>query len=341
MYMKTSNTFAFYLILGANFLLASIFLTGCGDDPSPAQNQPAVIEESEGGLALIEREFGECDPNDIPEEDNPRFRAQEQSRYHSYAAGQQYHVVTSAFPHEFNSLEEMYPNRGSWRQSKDEIMDIVDRYIYDPQVGRAVPMLKFFDMVLMINVADRQSGDPSNSSAQRMQVYVRSNSSHFLEDWDLIKTWPISSGNPCGEKIATPTGVFKLDPSDGRFTPSYFSRQFDNVDMFETMFLYHAYQDGRQTGVAIHGTYKTSILGRRDSGGCIRLYRENSQCLFNSIIGEGNNCLGDDRNHYMGQVPSFLPRNGEAEPEYLSSGALTVSGIKVLVAIYDDKNDRL
>ncbi len=323
-------------------IYGSLFLTACSNEHDPALNEPSIIEESEGGLALIEREFGECDPNDIPSPDTPRF-SQYQQPINSYSVQNQRQVL-DYFPHQYPSLGQMYPLRGSWRQSKSEIMDIVDRRIYDPSTNSDQPLLKFFDMVVLINVADRRNGDPQNSSAQRMQILVRneSNGSNTLSDWDLIETWPISSGVPCGEKIATPTGVFKLDPRQDRFTPEYSSRQFDNVNMYETMFLFHSYQNGNNTGVAIHGTYKTSVLGRRDSGGCIRLYRENSKCLYETFAGlRSTSCLSGGKLDYRGQVPSFLSKNGEADPEYLSNGSLTVSGIKVLVAIYDDMNDRL
>ncbi|MCJ8277437.1 MAG: L,D-transpeptidase, partial [Bdellovibrionales bacterium] len=181
----------------------------------------------------------------------------------------------------------------------------------------------------------------------RMHVYVREGESNRLSDWSRIHVWPISSGLPGGlngQKIATPTGVYKFDPS--RFREDYKSAQFEFADMYESMFLYHqyAYQSGdERTGIPIHGTYLKNKLGRRDSGGCIRLAREKSQCLFYTLKGEREErCLDGGKLRYWGRVPSFLPRNAEADPEYLTrSGLLEVGGYRVLVAIFNDTEDKL
>jgi len=298
-----------------------------------------AIEESEGGLDILEREFGECPTGEEWLDDNTPEYPYNRSLQNGVSAQKQ-RQVEADFPHNYSSLSEMFPMRGSWRQSRQEVLDLVDRQVWSPELSRVVPLLHYFDMALLINVAPRASNAAANLSAQRMQVLVRKNSSNDLKDWSRIHTWPISSGIPCGKKITTFTGVFKFNPS--RFHETYASKLWDGIDMYESMFLYHNYQNGASTGVAIHGTYLTENLGRRDSGGCVRVYRENSQCLFRTITGKINEpCLAGGHTNYFGRVPSFLPTQGEADPDYLRSGQLEVDGYKVLVVLFNDENDEI
>lgn len=314
--------------------LVSLFmLTACGGFQAKPEK---IIEKTQGGQELLQMEFTECDTSKIST--NPyEYEQTRQNPSHPLVIKQS--SVEEQFPLLYSSIDKVFPLRGSWRKSKEEIFDIVYRHFWSPEQNRPVKMLGYFDMVLLINVAQRSDFSKENSSAQRMQILVRNGDSNNLDDWNRIHVWPISSGNPCGQKIETPTGVFKLDP--GRFHPEYYSILFKNVEMFETMFLYHNYQNGKATGVAIHGTYKTEKLGRRDSGGCIRLYRDNSQCLFNTLQGNIEKpCLGGGYLNYRGTVPSFMSQNGEADPDFLTD-RLEVRGYKVLVAIYNDSEDLL
>lgn len=334
-------TFIFATLLVA---IGSQFLIAC--DGSQPQHTATVIEETEGGIEFLEREFGECDESITSSDAENREFTYVHSR--SGTTSQQ-QIVEDNFPHSYGDDSNRFPFRGSWRKTKDEIMDLVDRQVWSPEKGQRVALLDYFDMVLLINVAERVGDQDGPSSTQRMQVLIRKSTSNDINDWERIRTWRISSGLPCGQKIATPTGVFKFDPyehptdpSQSRFSPRYYSRQFENADMYETMFLYHQYQSGRNTGVAIHGTYKTSHLGRRDSGGCVRLHRDNSKCLYETFTGALiDSCLPGAKNTYWGKVPSFLPKGGEADPQFLSSGHLEVDGYRVLIAIFDDKDDVL
>jgi hypothetical protein len=303
--------------------------------------QDAFIENTEGGMEVLDREFGEdyqCDEGELHDDNTPTFVYQRPAM--TGLAGQRQQEIESQFPHTFPSLGQMYPNRGTWRQTKEEVLDLVDRHIWSPEENRVVRLLHYFDMVLLMNVAPRLEGASEDLSAQRMQVLIRRNNSNNLQDWQRLHTWPISSGIPCGRRIATFTGVYKFNPQ--RMYSSYSSNLWDGVDMYESMFLYHNYRNGNPTGVAIHGTYLTERLGYRDSGGCVRLYRDNSQCLFSTITG-GNSrgCLGGGQTDYYGKVPSFLPTQGEADPEYLRSGNLEVDGYRVLIVIYNQEDDRL
>ncbi len=323
MEQKAKHLFQLTLLIAA--LVGSSLLVACGGkDTAPVA---AVIEETPGGLELLEREFGECNEDEEADFNTPQYVRPRSS-------------IVNDYPHQFSSLSELYPMRGTWRQSKTEIMDIVDRYLWSPELHRGVRLLHYFEMALLINVAPRDDSYPQNSSAQRMQVLVRDDGPDDLNQWKRIHSWPISSGTPCGKKIATFTGVYKFNPS--RIYQEYFSELFEGADMYETMFLYSQYLNGRSTGVAIHGTYKTTHLGRQDSGGCIRVHRDNSQCLYETIEGRrSERCLDGGLLNYRGRVPSFLPRYGEADPEYLRNGKLEVDGIKVLVVIFNDSEDLL
>lgn len=321
-------------------------LTACsGDDDSFTQPvvSPTVIEEAEsdGGCDILSQEFGvECDDE---AKDVTRKNYVGINTSASRASDQMHRQVQQQFPHIYSSFDKQFPLRGSWRQSKEEVMDLVDRHIWSADEQKPVELTKYFDMALLINVSPRNNLTPEGNSSQMMQVYVRNGSSNNVMDWDRIHVWPISSGLPGGAKIATFTGVYKFDPP--RMYPDYYSNQFKQARMYESMFLYHqyAYQSGSQkAGVAIHGTYINNKLGRRDSGGCIRLARENAQCLYKTLKGEiTTQCLDGGKLSYWGRVPSLLPRNGEADPEYKSNGLLEVGGYRVLVVIFNDENDKL
>lgn len=324
-------------LLGFSFLL--LLMTACESSFQAPPLLSVAIEESEGGQDILEREFSKCPTGEEWLDDNTPIHPYNRPLQNGVSAQRQ-RDVESDFPHSYKSLDEMFPLRGSWRQSRQEVLDLVDRHVWSPELGRVVPLLHYFDMALLINVAHRADDAAANLSAQRMQILVREDSSNNLEDWSRIHTWPISSGIPCGKKITTFTGVFKFNPS--RFHEKYASKLWDGVDMYESMFLYHRYQNGDSTGVAIHGTYLTENLGRRDSGGCVRVYRENSQCLFRTLTGQIDKpCLAGGHTNYFGRVPSFLPTQGEADPEYLSSGELEVNGYKVLVVLFNDENDQI
>ena len=333
----------FFIVFITVVAIGSQFLTAC--ESSTPQTEVA-IEDTLGGVDFLNREFGECDESITATDPyNQEFK------YVYQRTGEtiEQRIVEDNFPHDYSSEDKKFPLRGSWRKTKAEIMDIVNRQIHSTSVGGQVPLLHYFDMVLLINAADHDENVPENSSAQRMQVYVRNGDSNEIKNWTRSKVWRVSTGRPCGQKIATPTGVFKLDPTvdlsnpgNSRFSSNYYSRQFDDIQMYETMFMFHNYQNGALTGVAIHGTYKTSHLGRQDSGGCIRLHRKNSKCLYDTFAGNlSSTCIPGSKLDYWGQVPSLMNNGGEADPEIRSNGSMEIGGYKVLVAIFNDKEDTL
>jgi hypothetical protein len=325
----------FLLIILLSF--ASLLLISCGS-PKPSTNA-AAMEETVGGEEVFEQEFSECVATGAEVPENPMIYPQYKVNSSS-PSNQQERSIESQFPHLYSSLNHIFPERGSWRKTKAEIMDLVDRNIWSPEKNRNIKLIEYFDMVLLINASVRNNDTPSNHSAQRMQILVRNGTSNNINDWKRIHTWPISTGLPCGKKIETPTGVYKFNPS--RTYSNYYSKLFDNVQMFQTMFLYHDYQTGKQTGVAIHGTEIVEKLGRRGSGGCVRVNKPDMKCFFDTVTGNRSTpCLATSKLNFYGKVPSLLPRNGEADPQFLSSDGLEVDGFKVMIAIFDDSHDVL
>jgi lipoprotein-anchoring transpeptidase ErfK/SrfK len=85
-------------------------------------------------------------------------------------------------------------------------------------------------------------------------------------------TWRISTGRP---GYGTPAGVFHPQMLARR----WFSRKYYHSPMPHAMF-FHG-------GIAIHGTYETSWLGRAVSHGCVRLDPANAAVLFGLVQREG------------------------------------------------------
>ncbi len=141
----------------------------------------------------------------------------------------------------------------------------------------------YFDLYLYVNKAAQ------GPSAQQMFVYERLPNG----DFQLRYRWLSSTGRERQERYytTTPTGIYKLDPA--RFFPYYESREWEGVPMYNAMFLDFGYNK-RLSGIAIHGTNARRNLGRRASGGCVRLDRGNARMLYNLI-----------RSRYAGAVPKF------------------------------------
>lgn len=183
----------------------------------------------------------------------------------------------------------------------------------------------YFDLFLYVSKAE------AGPIAQHMFVYSRAADGSLA----LIHDWPVSTGRekkektPSGRKTFThtPEGSFKLDPK--RFHELWKSRAW-NADMPWTMF-FDLVENGGLSGLAIHaaGKGKISQLGRRASGGCIRLAPENAQYLFKLI-----------QKDHAGFVPMFAmdgnSTNVVGEPIRNEDGSLQLTyGYKVLLHIED------
>ncbi|MFT3808320.1 MAG: L,D-transpeptidase [Micropepsaceae bacterium] len=183
----------------------------------------------------------------------------------------------------------------------------------------------YFDLYLYVSKAE------AGPIAQHMFVYSRAADGTM----SLLYDWPVSTGRekkektPSGRKTFThtPEGSFKLDPK--RFHTLWKSRAW-NADMPWTMF-FDLVENGGMSGLAIHaaGKGKISQLGRRASGGCIRLAPENAQFLFKKIQAE-----------HAGFVPVFAmagdSTNVMGEPARNADGSLQLThGYRVLLHIED------
>jgi len=183
----------------------------------------------------------------------------------------------------------------------------------------------YFDLYIYVSKAE------AGAIAQHMFVYQRDAAGKLA----LVYDWPVSTGRekhertPSGRKTFThtPEGIFKLDSN--RFHKLWKSRAW-NADMPWTMFL-DLVEDGGMSGLAIHaaGRGKISQLGRRASGGCVRLAPENAEFLFKLI-----------QKNYAGLVP-ILAMDGDSTnivgtPARLEDGSIALTyGYKVLLHIED------
>lgn len=189
----------------------------------------------------------------------------------------------------------------------------------------------YFDLYLYVSKAE------AGPIAQHMFVYSRATDGTM----SLLYDWPVSTGRekkektPSGRKTFThtPEGSFKLDPK--RFHKLWKSRAW-NADMPWTMF-FDLVENGGMSGLAIHaaGKGKISQLGRRASGGCIRLAPENAQFLFKKIQDE-----------HAGFVPVFAmdgnSTNVMGEPARNTDGSLQLThGYRVLLHIEDYAGEHL
>jgi lipoprotein-anchoring transpeptidase ErfK/SrfK len=92
------------------------------------------------------------------------------------------------------------------------------------------------------------------------------------EDGVTRFTWPVSSAR---YGYRTPTGTYR--PT--WMAKMWYSRQYDYAPMPHAIFFHK--------GVAIHGTYAISMLGRPASHGCVRLAPKNAAALFKLVNAHG------------------------------------------------------
>lgn len=184
----------------------------------------------------------------------------------------------------------------------------------------------YFDLFMYVSKANRAP------MGQRMFIFERDRDGQIVP----YAEWRVSTGREQWEErngrrtfTATPEGVFRLDPD--RFHVEYYSRTYDNAPMPYAMF-FDMRTRGYPTGLAIHAAAsasKIARLGRRDSGGCVRLSPKNAKELFYKI-----------RNTTAGMVPVFAEagnstdRWGKAARDRNGNIRLT-DGYKALLMIED------
>jgi lipoprotein-anchoring transpeptidase ErfK/SrfK len=157
----------------------------------------------------------------------------------------------------------------------------------------------YFDLFMYVSKANRAP------MGQRMFIFERDANGDVVP----YAEWRVSTGREQWEErngrrtfTATPEGVFRLDPD--RFHVEYYSRTYDNAPMPYAMF-FDMQTRGYPTGLAIHAAAsasKIARLGRRDSGGCVRLSPKNAKELFYKI-----------KNTTSGMVPMFNESGGSTD----------------------------
>jgi hypothetical protein len=148
-------------------------------------------------------------------------------------------------------------------------------------------LVSYFNTVLYVSKAG------NGPLAQRMFVFQRGGYGGFF----LRDDFPVSTGRERQERYftTTPTGVFKLDPN--RMFRMHRSKTWDDAPMPYAMFLDVVYRQ-RATGIALHaatGKAGNAALGRRASGGCVRMPNDRVKALFEEI----------EAGNHRGMVPRF------------------------------------
>ncbi len=190
------------------------------------------------------------------------------------------------------------------------------------RVERLVPdhLNEFYDLILYVSKAT------DGPFAQQMFIFERTEDGTL----DLTDRWLVSTGRERRERYftTTPPGLFMLDPR--RMVRSAYSAQWDGSAMPWAMFWNYAYTN-RMSGYAIHGIAPRyqRYLGRRASGGCVRLPIEHASALFNRV-----------QRHYHGEVPIFTfndetgttSRDGTVQRD-ADGNIMTEMGYRVLLIV--------
>ena len=90
----------------------------------------------------------------------------------------------------------------------------------------------------------------------------------FVQTPEGNAVWPVSTGK---RNFDTPTGTF----TPTRLEYEYYSKKYDDAPMPFSIFF--------TGGYAIHGTEHVSKLGRPASHGCVRLYPDNAEVLYEVV----------------------------------------------------------
>lgn len=145
------------------------------------------------------------------------------------------------------------------------------------------------------------------------------------------ESFAVSTGRERSEQYftATPTGIFELDVH--RFFPMARSAKWDDARMPWAMFLNYSYRE-KMAGVALHaaiGAHELAMIGRRASGGCVRLPLAKANRLYHRFLSEAR-----------GQVPVLAFDDARGTTNVTGTVAqdeqgniLLADGLKVLVVI--------
>ncbi len=128
----------------------------------------------------------------------------------------------------------------------------------------------YFDVYLYVSKA------AEGSLAQHMFVFHKGDADDLVYE----QNFPVSTGRERHERYftTTPEGLFELDPN--RFERVHYSNTWHGAAMPWTMFL-DAVIHGGQTGIALHSAdVHVAELGKRASGGCVRMPPDKAAELF-------------------------------------------------------------
>ena len=137
-------------------------------------------------------------------------------------------------------------------------------------------LFPYFDEYLYVSKA------ADGAWAQHLYMFHKAASGELVYE----QAFPVSTGRERQEKYftSTPAGMFELDPD--RFDRVHFSHRWHGAAMPWAMFLDYTIH-GHATGIAMHSAEGHAYeLGRRASGGCIRLPPEKAEELFKRFQAE-------------------------------------------------------
>jgi lipoprotein-anchoring transpeptidase ErfK/SrfK len=180
----------------------------------------------------------------------------------------------------------------------------------------------YFDVYLYVSKA------AAGPWAQHMFVFHKSGDGTL----EFERAIPVSTGRELHEKYFTdtPSGIFELDPD--RFDRTHYSHTWNDAAMPWAMFLNYTH-DGRLTGVALHSAEGHAFdLGRRASGGCVRLPPADAELLFNRFEAEERGrvpVIAFDRLRQTTDTGGAIMRDASGNP-------LLAPGYKVLLIIEDN-----
>lgn len=171
-----------------------------------------------------------------------------------------------------------------------------------------VDMEKAYDVFIMVNVSFERYGEPDayipsqhmrvlRKQAAGQKVFHRDNQGVIVDvapgvlgsgDKGAYKAlgglMPISSGaghlpNDGQSYVDTPTGIYRINHTKSK------DRRYGK-GMWHSLYFDLVYSDGRESGLALHGTSKGQykFLGRQRSHGCIRMTQAQSNSLYENIL---------------------------------------------------------
>ena len=192
----------------------------------------------------------------------------------------------------------------------------------DSVLGRLeAETLRHFNVLLLVNK------DAKGEHAQTMTVMRPGKSRCRGCNWEATDIWDVSTGREQQESrdfTTTPVGIYQLDRD--RFFKEYTTTTWDNAQMPYSMF-WRFLEDGGETGWAVHAATGKGIgnLGKRNSGGCIRLHPDNAESLFRELLQD-----------HRGGVPVFDWSSNLGEVKRRENGRLEMTkGIKALLVVED------